>query len=74
MTATAVLDLAERHRQHVDRWFYPCPPEMHANLGRMYVADEWFAANYKKVRAGLAAYVRGTIVANAARAKGQAVR
>jgi DNA-binding transcriptional MerR regulator len=63
----AVMDLAERHRQHITRWFYPCPPEMHANLGRMYVADERFAANYESVRAGLAVYVRDAIVANAAR-------
>jgi DNA-binding transcriptional MerR regulator len=63
----AVLDLAERHRQHIDRWFYPCTPEMHANLGRMYVTDERFAANYEKVRPGLAAYIRDAIAANAAR-------
>jgi DNA-binding transcriptional MerR regulator len=63
----SVLDLAERHRQHIDRWFYPCSPEMHANLGRMYAADERFAANYETVRPGLAAYVRDAIVENARR-------
>ncbi len=63
----SVLELAERHRRHIDRWFYPCSHGMHANLGRMYVSDERFAANYEKVRQGLAAYVRDAIVANAAR-------
>jgi hypothetical protein len=40
---------------------------MHAKLGRMYVADERFAANYEKVRPGLASYMRDAIGANAAR-------
>src|SRR3954470_23781167 len=30
------MDVAEEHRQHIGRWFYDCPPEMHAGLGRMY--------------------------------------
>jgi hypothetical protein len=41
---------------------------MHAGLGEMYVNDPRFAANYDKVRAGLAAYVRDAILANARRA------
>jgi hypothetical protein len=44
----AARALAERHRLHIDRWFYPCDPEMHVGLGHMYVADERFAANYEK--------------------------
>ncbi len=31
--------LAERHRQHIDRWFYPCSHEIHLGLGEMYVND-----------------------------------
>lgn len=65
-TATSV---AERHRQHIIRWFYDCPPEMHRGLGEMYVADERFAANYDSVAAGLAAYVRDAFAANAARGR-----
>ncbi|HEY6398409.1 MAG TPA: MerR family transcriptional regulator [Solirubrobacteraceae bacterium] len=58
--------VAERHRQHISRWFYPCPPAMHRALGEMYVADPRFAANYDKVSDGLAAYVCDAIAANAA--------
>jgi MerR family transcriptional regulator, thiopeptide resistance regulator len=64
----AAMDVAERHRLHIDRWFYPCPPPMHAGLGEMYAADPRFSANFDKVRPGLSAYVRDAIGANAARA------
>jgi DNA-binding transcriptional MerR regulator len=57
--------LAERHRRHISRWFYPCPPEMHRGLGEMYVADERFARNYEREAEGLARYFRDAIVANA---------
>jgi MerR family transcriptional regulator, thiopeptide resistance regulator len=63
------MDLAERHRQHVSRWFYTCTYEVHVGLGEMYVADPRFAANYETRRAGLAHYVREAIEANAARAR-----
>lgn len=61
------MDLAEEHRLQIDRRFYPCSREMHVGLGEMYVADARFAANYDKVRPGLARYMRDAIVANAAR-------
>lgn len=38
--------VAERHRQHISRWFYRCAPDMHRALGEMYVADQRFAAGY----------------------------
>jgi hypothetical protein len=57
---------AERHRQHITQWFYPCSPDMHWALGEMYLADERFKNNYEQVAPGLAAYVRDAIVANAA--------
>jgi DNA-binding transcriptional MerR regulator len=57
--------LAERHRRHIARWFYPCSPEMHRGLGEMYVADERFARNYERECSGLAAYFRDAINANA---------
>jgi DNA-binding transcriptional MerR regulator len=62
------MDAAERHRLLIDVWFYPCPHAMHGHLGRMYVEDERFAATYEKIRPGMAAYLRGAIDANAARA------
>jgi DNA-binding transcriptional MerR regulator len=61
----AARALAERHRLHIDRWFYPCGPSMHVGLGHMYVADERFAANYEKYAVGLTAYLAAAIEANA---------
>ena len=61
------MDVAEEHRQHISRWFYDCPPAMHAGLGRMYVEDERFAAHYEQRAAGLAQYVSTAVQANAAR-------
>jgi DNA-binding transcriptional MerR regulator len=65
--SAAAMDLAEEHRQHISRWFYDCPPEMHAGLGRMYVEDERFTAHYEEVAPGLAQYVSTAVQANAAR-------
>lgn len=56
---------AERHRQQIDRWFYPCSYEMQSGLAEMYIADERFAAHYNKRAEGLALYVRDAIIANA---------
>ena len=61
------MDLAEEHRQQISRNFYDCPPGMHAGLGRMYVEDERFAAQYERRAAGLAEYVSTAVQANAAR-------
>ena len=61
------MDIAEEHRQHISRWFYDCPPEMHAGLGRMYVEDERFTAHYERIAPGLAQYVSTAVQANAAR-------
>jgi hypothetical protein len=57
--------IAERHRAHVDRWFYPCSREMHAALGAMYVQDERFAQHYERRREGLAQFVSDAVRANA---------
>jgi DNA-binding transcriptional MerR regulator len=59
--ATAI---AERHRAHIDRWFYPCSHAIHRALGAMYVADERFAANYERRKEGLAQYICDAIAAN----------
>jgi DNA-binding transcriptional MerR regulator len=66
--AHAAMDVAEQHRRYIDRWFYPCSHEMHANLAEMYVADPRFAAHYDSRREGLAAYVRDAVLANGLRA------
>jgi hypothetical protein len=58
--------LAERHRQQIARWFYPCSPQMHRGLAEMYVADERFARTYEREAEGLAAYFHDAILGNAA--------
>lgn len=59
--------LVEEHRASIEM-FYDCSPEMHRNLGEMYVADERFAKTYNDVAPGLASWLRDAIVANADRA------
>ncbi len=61
------MDVAEEHRQQISRYFYDCPPQMHAGLGRMYVEDERFTAHYEQIATGLAQYVSTAVQANAAR-------
>ncbi|MGX5657754.1 MerR family transcriptional regulator [Geodermatophilus nigrescens] len=61
------MDLAEEARQQISRWFYDCPPEMHAGIGRMYVEDERFAAHYERRAPGLAQWVSTAVQANATR-------
>jgi len=62
------MDVAEDARLQIDRNFYPLSPEMHVNLGEMYIADPRFTAYYDKHREGLAVWFRDAIKANAARA------
>jgi len=47
------------------------PREMHVELGKMYVDDPRFTANYEKIRPGMAQYVCQAIAANAACATGR---
>ena len=65
--SAAAMDLAEEHRQHIRRWFYDCPPEVHVALGQMYVEDARFTAHYEEIAPGLAQYVSSAVQANAAR-------
>jgi MerR family transcriptional regulator, thiopeptide resistance regulator len=62
-----VLEIAERHRLSIDRWFYPCSKAMHAGLADMYEADERFAANIDKFAPGLTPFLAAAIRANATR-------
>jgi hypothetical protein len=64
-----VTAIAERHRQHIDRWFYPCAHAMHVGLGDMYANDPRFAAAYEQRCVGLADFVRRAIHANARQEK-----
>lgn len=66
----AAMDAAERHRLHVNRWFYDCPSEFHRKLGDLYVSDPAYVARYDESFGlpGLAAFCRDAIHANADRA------
>ena len=63
----AAMDLAEEHRCHIDRWFYPCSHRMHGCLAEMYTADPRFTEYFEKRAEGLADFVRDAIKANEAR-------
>jgi hypothetical protein len=64
----AAMDLAEEHRQQLNRYFYDCGHDVHRGLGDMYATDPRFAATYDALAPGLATYLRDAIHANAARA------
>lgn len=64
VTDPQVQALVERHRAHIDKWFYPCSVEMHKGLGAMYVADARFTANLDKVTPGFAQYLSDAIAAS----------
>ena len=59
----AARAVALRHRDHISRWFYACPPALHAGLAELYVTDRRFAENYDRVAPELSRYVRDAIVA-----------
>ena len=60
-----VLDIAERHRLWIDRWFYPCSSEMHQALASMYESDARFAAAIDEHSPGLATFLIAAIRAKA---------
>jgi len=64
------MDIAERHRLAIDRWFYPCSFAMHAGLADGYEADSRFAENIDKFGPGLTPFLSAAIRANARRAGG----
>ena len=66
----AAMALAEGHRRHIERWFYPCDYQLHVCLAEMYTADGRFAAHFERRGEGLAAFLKTAIVANAARHAG----
>jgi MerR family transcriptional regulator, thiopeptide resistance regulator len=68
--SVAAMDVAERARLHIDRWYYPLPHAGHVALADMYLADPRFTATYERIRPGLAAFVAAAIKANATRAAG----
>lgn len=66
-SSEAAMDAAEEHRQHISRWFYPCPRQMHQGLGELYVNDARFTANIDRMKAGMSQYLCQAFKANAQR-------
>lgn len=65
--SSKTMDLAEAHRQHLERWFYPCSARMHCGLADLYVNDPRFAAQFDSFAPKLAHYLRDAIYANVER-------
>jgi len=61
------MDIAERHRLSIDRWFYPCTFAIHAGLADGYDADVRFSENIDKFGAGLTPFLSAAMRANARR-------
>jgi DNA-binding transcriptional MerR regulator len=62
------MDLAEEHRQHITRWFTPCPTDMHGRIADDFAADPRAFALVvppAEQRPGLAPYLRTAVHANA---------
>lgn len=64
-TSDEARAVAERHRESIDRWFYPCSKEMHAALANLYESDDRFRANIDKHGEGLTAFLAAAIRAQA---------
>jgi DNA-binding transcriptional MerR regulator len=66
-TGERAMDAAQAHRRHINDRFYTLSPQLHRNLGDMYLADHRFTKTYEDLEPGLAQYVRDAIHANADR-------
>ncbi len=60
----AARAVAERHRRHIETWFYPCDHWMHAQVAEMYVYDDRFKDFYERRAEGLAAFFSAAVEAN----------
>lgn len=65
-SSAAAMGIAERHREHINRWFYDCGPEFHVGLADMFTADPRFRETFDRHGPGLTDFVAASIQANAA--------
>jgi MerR family transcriptional regulator, thiopeptide resistance regulator len=63
-----VMDLAEQHRRHLERWFHDCDLDTHRELATVYRNNERIGLNFDDVAPGLSTYIHDAINANADRA------
>ena len=68
-SSAEVMDIAERHRLSIDRWFYPCSRNMHEGLASMYESDDRFRQSIDKYGEGLTTFLAEAIRANAGRSR-----
>ncbi len=66
-TDPAVMDLAEQHRQHLERWFHDCDHTTHRQLATVIRDNERIGLNFDDVAPGLSQYIHDAIIANADR-------
>lgn len=66
-TSQPALELAERQRRHIARWFYDCTPAFHRLLADTYIADPRFRARYDGLAEGAARFLRDAVHANSDR-------
>ena len=64
-TSAEAMAVAEKMRLQIDQWFYPCSPQMHCQLGEMYVQDARFLETYEQQKEGMAQFLWAAIKANA---------
>ncbi|MFB8277449.1 MerR family transcriptional regulator [Nocardia colli] len=62
-----VMDLAERQRRHLEKWFHDCDYDTHRRLAEDYRANRRLGLNYDDMAPGLSQYIHDAIVANCAR-------
>ncbi len=67
-----VQALIERHFRQIDERFYTVTPEIYRGLGDLYVNDPRFAANYERVKPGLARFMKEAMHVYADRLEGKA--
>jgi MerR family transcriptional regulator, thiopeptide resistance regulator len=65
--APQAMDIAERYRLWLTRWFFVCSPARHAAMADMFEADVRFAQTVNQYAQGLAPYWSAAIRANARR-------
>jgi MerR family transcriptional regulator, thiopeptide resistance regulator len=69
-SSAEAMDIAERHRLSIDRWFYPCSHTMHQGLASMYESDDRFRQSIDTHGEGLTTFLAEAIRANAGRSGG----
>lgn len=60
-------DLVEEHRRSIERWYFICPPQLHAEVVAALLEDAGFRDRFDRHAPGAAEFIRSATAANAAR-------